>query len=72
VASVYGLASMGSGFGGMIFALVTGWLVDRYSYVPVFWLFGLIPLICVSILWVFMGRLEPDPNSLKESTTVLV
>ena len=72
VASVYGLASMGSGFGGMVFALVTGWLVERYSYVPVFWLFGLIPLICVSILWVFMGRLEPDPQFLKEPTASLV
>jgi ACS family hexuronate transporter-like MFS transporter len=69
VASVYGLASMGSGFGGMVFALVTGWLVDRYSYVPVFWLFGLIPLICVSILWALMGRLEPDSNFLKEPIT---
>lgn len=67
VASVYGLASMGSGFGGMVFALVTGWLVEQYSYVPVFWLFGLIPLICASILWVLMGRLEPDSNFLKES-----
>jgi MFS transporter, ACS family, hexuronate transporter len=72
VASVYGLASMGSGFGGMVFVLATGWLVEHYSYVPVFWLFGLIPLICVSILWIFMGRLESDPNSLKESTAVLV
>jgi MFS transporter, ACS family, hexuronate transporter len=66
VASVYGLASMGSGFGGMIFALLTGWLVDRYSYVPVFWMFGLIPLFGVSIVWVFMGRLEPDALFLKE------
>jgi ACS family hexuronate transporter-like MFS transporter len=72
VASVYGLASMGSGFGGMVFALVTGWLVERYSYVPVFWLFGLIPVICVSILWIFMGRLERDSNSLKESIPALV
>jgi MFS transporter, ACS family, hexuronate transporter len=72
VASVYGLASMGSGFGGMIFALVTGWLVERYSYLPVFWLFGLIPLVCVGILWSLMGRLEPDQNLLKESTTVLI
>lgn len=68
VASVYGLASMGSGFGGMVFALVTGWLVERYSYVPAFWLFGLIPLICVAILWVLLGPLEPDPNFLKEPT----
>ena len=67
-ASVYGLASMGSGFGGMVFALLTGWLVDRYSYVPVFWLFGLIPLIGVAILWVFMGSLEPKSQFLKEAT----
>ena len=66
VASVYGLASMGSGLGGMVFALATGWLVERYSYVPVFWLFGLIPIICVSIIWAFMGRLEPDRLFLKE------
>jgi ACS family hexuronate transporter-like MFS transporter len=67
VASVYGLASMGSGFGGMIFALATGWLVDRYSYVPVFWLFGLIPLLCVLILWLFMGPLEHENQPLKEA-----
>ena len=72
VASVYGLASMGSGFGGMVFALITGWLVDRYSFVPVFWLFGLIPLICVSILWVFMGRLEPDSQFLQEPLANLI
>jgi len=72
VASVYGLASMGSGFGGMVFVLVTGWLVDRYSYVPVFWLFGLIPLICISILWFFAGPLEPDRQFLKEPTASLI
>jgi ACS family hexuronate transporter-like MFS transporter len=72
VASVYGLASMGSGFGGMVFALLTGWLVEHYSYVPVFWLFGLIPFICASILWALMGRLEPDSNFLKEPINCLV
>jgi ACS family hexuronate transporter-like MFS transporter len=51
VASVYGLASMGSGFGGMVFTLLTGWVVDHYSYTPVFIGFGLIPLICATILW---------------------
>jgi ACS family hexuronate transporter-like MFS transporter len=35
VGSVYGFASMGSGFGGMVFTLLTGWAVDRVSYVPV-------------------------------------
>lgn len=72
VASVYGLASMGSGLGGMIFALITGWLVDRYSYVPVFWMFGIIPLICVAILWLFMGRLESKSHFIEESTAVSI
>jgi MFS transporter, ACS family, hexuronate transporter len=59
VASVYGLASMGSGFGGMLFTLITGWVVDHYSYTPVFIGFGLLPLICVTILWLLVGELRP-------------
>jgi ACS family hexuronate transporter-like MFS transporter len=51
VGSVYGLASMGSGFGGMLFTLITGWAVDHYSYTPVFVGFGFVPLICVLVLW---------------------
>jgi MFS transporter, ACS family, aldohexuronate transporter len=58
VASVYGLASMGSGFGGMLFTLITGWVVDHYSYTPVFIGFGLLPLICATILWLLMGELR--------------
>jgi ACS family hexuronate transporter-like MFS transporter len=72
VASVYGLASMGAGVGGMIFALVTGWLVERYSYVPAFWLFGLIPMVGVAILWGLMGPLEPNHTLPKESTAVSI
>jgi ACS family hexuronate transporter-like MFS transporter len=63
---------MGSGFGGMVFALITGWLVEHYSYVPVFWLFGLIPIVCVSIIWIFMGRLDPDRQFLKEPIASLI
>lgn len=62
VGSVYGLASMGSGFGGMIFTLITGWVIDHYSYVPVFIGFGIIPLICASIIWALVGPLESTPN----------
>jgi ACS family hexuronate transporter-like MFS transporter len=58
VGSVYGLASMGSGFGGMIFTLITGWVVDHYSYTPVFIGFGIMPLICGSILWTLLGPLD--------------
>lgn len=74
VASVYGVASMGSGLGGMVFALVTGWLVDRFSYLPVFFLFGLLPLVGLAAQWLWMGPLEPilrpsTPNSLQEIAT---
>jgi ACS family hexuronate transporter-like MFS transporter len=58
VASVFGLASMGSGFGGMVFTLITGWLVDHYSYRPVFVVFGIMPLLCAAILWLFLGPLR--------------
>lgn len=51
VASIWGFASMGSGFGGMVFSLVTGWLVDRYSFQPAFVVFGLIPLLAAVLVW---------------------
>jgi MFS transporter, ACS family, hexuronate transporter len=63
VASVYGLASMGSGFGGMVFTLITGWVVDHYSYTPVFIGFGIVPLICALVMWTLMGTLNPPPTS---------
>jgi ACS family hexuronate transporter-like MFS transporter len=60
VASVFGLASMGAGFGGMVFTLITGWVVDHYSYTPAFIGFGILPLVCAAILWVFLGPLRPQ------------
>jgi ACS family hexuronate transporter-like MFS transporter len=57
VASVYGMASMGSGFGGMAFMLITGWVVQRYSYTLAFLLFALLPFFGIAIQWLFMGPL---------------
>lgn len=61
VASIWGFASMGAGFGGMIFSLVTGWLVDRYSFRPVFVLFSLIPLLAAWIVWRLPRKAELTP-----------
>jgi MFS transporter, ACS family, hexuronate transporter len=61
VASVWGFAGVGSGFGGMFFVLVTGWLVDHYSFTPVFIGFGVIPLVALAIIWLVMGPLCPAP-----------
>ena len=59
VASVWGIASMGAGFGGMLFTLIAGWLIQHFSYTPVFIGFGLIPLVCCTLLWTVTGPL-PD------------
>ena len=60
VASIWGFASMGSGIGGMIFSLVTGWLVDHYSFRPVFVLFGVIPLVAAWLVWTLPRNAEPS------------
>ena len=65
LASIWGLASMGSGFGGMMFSLITGWLVSRYSYVPAFFLFGLLPLVAAGILlWVTLRESREQSSRL--------
>lgn len=51
VASVWGFASVGSGIGGMLFVLITGWLVGHFSFQPVFLLFGILPLVAALIVW---------------------
>ena len=38
---------------------VTGWVLDHYSYAPVFIGFGLLPLRCATILWLLVGELRP-------------
>lgn len=60
VATIYGTGSMGAGFGGMVFALITGWLIDRFSWVPVFIGVGLLPLISSLILWAFLGPISNE------------
>jgi len=59
VGSIWGLASMGSGFGGMIFALLTGLVIDHFSFVPVFVGFGIMPLVCAGIIWTLLGPISP-------------
>lgn len=64
VGSIWGLASMGAGFGGMVFNLITGWMVDHYSYTPVFIGFGVLPFICAAIVWGITGPLrQADPGA---------
>ncbi len=60
--SVWGLASMGSGLGGMLFQWLSGRLVDRFGYYPVFIGYGLMPLIAVACILFLIGPLRPEPR----------
>jgi ACS family hexuronate transporter-like MFS transporter len=35
----------------MIFSLITGRIVDSYSFTPVFILFGITPLLAAALVW---------------------
>ena len=59
--SIWGLASVGSGLGGMLFQWLSGRLVDRFGYYPVFIGYGIMPLIAVAIVLFLVGPLRPHP-----------
>jgi ACS family hexuronate transporter-like MFS transporter len=53
-----GLSGTWSGLGGILFTPLTGWIVDRFSYEPVFWLAGLLPLTGFIVLSVLTGEIR--------------
>lgn len=62
LASVYGFASTGAGLGGMVFSLLTGWMVDHWSFTPAFLLFGMLPVISAVVIWRLPETVEPGYN----------
>jgi ACS family hexuronate transporter-like MFS transporter len=69
VASVWGLASMGSGFGGMLFSWLSGRIIDRYGYTPVFIAYGIMPLIAAGLVLFIMGPLSPIAEGEQRATS---
>ena len=61
VGSVVGLSGMGAGLGGMVFTMLTGWMLDHYGYAPVFIAAGVIPLLAFVVLFLLLTR-EPLPS----------
>jgi len=51
-----GLTGLSGGLSGLLFPLLTGWLVDRVSYTPVFLLVGIMPLIGSAMLFLLSQR----------------
>ncbi|MCX6552147.1 MAG: MFS transporter [Acidobacteria bacterium] len=61
VARVTGLTGIASGLSGMLFPLLTGILVDRISYTPVFAMASLMPAAGLLVLVVFAGKFKQIP-----------
>ncbi len=59
VASVAGLGGTGAGIGSMIFTLGTGWVVDHFSYTPVFTVAGLLAPLGTVVLFTLAGHIHP-------------
>jgi ACS family hexuronate transporter-like MFS transporter len=62
VGSIWGLASMGAGFGGMVFSWLSGRMIDHYGHTPVFIGYGIIPLISLALVLFALGPLRPLPE----------
>jgi ACS family hexuronate transporter-like MFS transporter len=58
VGSVAGLGGFGAGVGSMLFTLTTGWVVDHFSYTPIFTAAGLLGPVGTVVLFALSGRFE--------------
>ncbi len=57
-ARVTALTGIAGGFSGWLFPILTGWLVDRVSFVPVFFMAALMPAAGVAVLFALGGKLK--------------
>lgn len=55
VARVTGLTGVASGLSGILFPYLTGLIVDRFSYSPIFLMASLMPLVGILILFAALG-----------------
>ena len=55
---VNGIAGFGDSSSVLIAQLAIGFLVDRYSFTPVFIGAGIFPLLALASVWVVLGKIE--------------
>ncbi|MBS1787693.1 MAG: MFS transporter [Acidobacteria bacterium] len=58
-ARVTSLTGIAGGLSGTLFPLLTGWLVDKVSFKPVFFLAALMPAAGVAALWLLATKKRP-------------
>jgi nitrate/nitrite transporter NarK len=63
VGRVTGLTGIAGGISGLLFPLLTGALVDKVSYVPVFALASVMPLAGVIALHATVGRIRSSAET---------
>jgi len=67
VGSVFGIGGTSAGIASMLFTLLVGWIVDRFSYTPVFIMVGLMAPLAAILLLTIMRRIERVPPLLARS-----
>ena len=67
VGSVFGIGGTSAGIASMLFTLLVGWIVDRFSYTPVFIMVGLMAPLAAVLLLTIMRRIERVPPLLARS-----
>ncbi len=63
VGSVFGIGGTAAGIASMGFTLLVGWVVDRYSYTPVYVMVGLMAPLAAILFLVVMRRIERVPEA---------
>jgi sugar phosphate permease len=72
VGSVAGLGGFGAGLGSMLFTLTTGWVVDHFSYTPIFTAAGLLAPAGTLVLFALSGRVGRLPARALVNTSVVM
>ncbi len=67
VGSVFGIGGTAAGIASMGFTLLVGYIVDRFSYTPVFIIVGLMAPLAAILLLTIMRRIERVPPLLAQS-----
>jgi ACS family hexuronate transporter-like MFS transporter len=58
---VFGIGGTAAGIASMLFTLLVGYVVDHFSYTPVFIMVGLMAPLAAVLLLVIMRRIERVP-----------
>ena len=67
VGSVFGIGGTSAGIASMLFTLLVGYVVDRFSYTPVFIMVGLMGPLAAILLLGIMRKIERVPPLLARS-----